>query len=111
MDLSFIKKFNISAKQAHFSKNQESIPSKSSHHWMIMLPVFFIVVIGLLAFNAYILYKISQEEIFTVTVDQTVSVPKINQTKLEAVLNYFDKRAQNTESFLKQKPDVVDPSH
>ncbi len=110
MDISFIKKLNISHKQVHFTKDQDSIPAKSSRHWMIILPTFLVFVAGLLAFNMYILYKISQEEIFTVPADQTVNVPKINQTKLETVLDYFDNRAQKTDSFLKAKPTVVDPS-
>jgi hypothetical protein len=110
MDLSFIKKLNTSKKQVHFSKDQDSIPWKSTHHWMVILPAFFVIVAGLLALNMYILYKISQEEIFTVQADQTLNVPKINQTKLESVLDYFDKRAEKTDNALKEKPAVLDPS-
>jgi len=107
MKLPFLK---IKKREVHFAKEKKILIGNTGYYWTILLAVFFAIVVVLLALNTYILYQINHNGLFTVPNDSEAHVPKVNEKRLQAVLDYFDKRAQNTDATLKQKPAVVDPS-
>ncbi len=108
MDLHFSS--HKTKKEVHFSKEAKNCQANTGHYWSILLSVFFVLVVVLIGFNVYVLHQINREAIFTVTDTSDVNVPKVNQSRLEAVLDYFDNRAKRAEEVLLAKPQVVDPA-
>ena len=101
------KKMQQNQKQ-RFVKDTENIPQGVNFHWTIILYSLFLATLLSLGFDMYVLNQTNKEE--TLAPVEQVHAPKINEKKLQTIIDYFDKRAEDADSILKQKPTVVDPS-
>ena len=102
-----ISQFKNSLKQDKFKKHLLTNPHK---HWVIILKVCFAMILGLIAFNLYLLYKIKNEQIFQVTKVPEQNINPIKEKLLNSVNASFDNKENKIIELKKNPPSYPDPS-
>ena len=106
MKISLPNSKNIFAKKSPKDSNIIN-PHK---HWGILLRVFFIIVLCLIFFSLYLLYKIKKDQIFQVVPTVQDDNVVLKEDLLKKVTESFDKKAQKEKELQTNTPSYPDPS-
>ena len=100
-----IKKFF----QIH-GKDKLKILKRPFRDWGVLLVIFFTLLIFIALANAYLFIQINKEEIFAKERAPEEEIEVLNVEGIKKTIDFFDKREENFNGLLKQKPIIVDPS-
>ena len=102
MDLN-LKKFKMKKK---FKKG--GIHINPNLYWEISLGFIFVLTIGMVV-SGYFLFQKTNAEL-AATVDNNTNAGAISKERIDKALEYFSKRAENSNAILNSPSPIVDPS-
>ncbi len=79
-------------------------------HWAFLIQLFLSVILILIIFSFYLLYKIRNEQIFQVNEEPTTPVSLIKEKLLEETLESFDQKKERTRDIKAGLVELKDPS-
>lgn len=77
-------------------------------YWGISIGVIFLVAISMMIFGYFLFKKTSAE--LTSTADTSANADAISKERIDKALEYFSKRAENSNTILNSPSPIVDPS-
>ena len=78
--------------------------------WEVLLIIFFTSLIFLVIVNVYLFIYYNNSENFVKITEDEEKVETMNVKELERMIDIFKNKENNFSKFLKEKPDIVDPS-
>ena len=79
-------------------------------HWIFVLYTFFILVSILIIFSLYLLYKIKEEKVFQVEINQSSTQSLLKESLLKKTTDLQDEKAQKVINLMNNPPVYKDPS-
>lgn len=79
-------------------------------HWIFMLYLFFTLVSVLILFSIYLLYKIKEERIFQVDLNQNNTQTLLKDDLLKKITDLQDRKAQKIQDTINNPSFYKDPS-
>lgn len=80
------------------------------NHWRVLLRIFFVIVIILVLFSFYILYKIKNKQVFQIKTNSTDQALLINEKLLEKVTESFTHKSIKEKEIKDGSKKYKDPS-
>lgn len=80
------------------------------NHWRNLLRIFFVIIILLILFSFYVLYKIKNQQIFQIKPKSTDSVILVNEKLLEKVTESFNYKLIKEKEIKDGSKTYKDPS-
>lgn len=105
------KDWTAELKKLTYSKGSDALKMETTPYrdWRILVVVFFIGLIGSMAYNIYMLIEIDRDTFFT-QAPKSSGVIKFNEDGLAKVIAGIDEKADRFEKAKKEGTAVVDPS-
>jgi len=91
-------------------KDKSKIEFNVYRDWSVLLVIFFIFLIFIAVVNMYLFTVINKEEIFAKEISGDEEIEMLNVENLKSIMEFFNKREENFNKLIEQKPDIVDPS-